>query len=307
MKVGKSLVALSQVLGNAYSVLGRYLVETQLHVIGAGNKVITDYVDESLQAILQNSHIKGAIQVIEKTGAASKSSIVREKCYLYMALVLENWDINALRKHESTIRECIKHGIADAGGKARQQARRCFVAFAPIFPEVADKLLKYCDHRTQKTLRTLVAKSNAGAAGVPKTKRPAAIKTGKRKSSRSSSPSSSAGSSPRGTTPQRAAGNMPEKLGSQVLGGSSLYEVNEGSSGSGSSSSASPKKSTGYNYESISPRFHGVQVDQNDLIAGGVSQSPTHAGDLGATGDEEATFLIGDRVWVEADEGQSLC
>lgn len=288
-------------------------------MIGAGNKVITDYVDESLQAILQNSHIKGAIQVIEKTGAASKSSIVREKSYLYMALVLENWDINALRKHEATIRECIKHGIADAGGKARQQARRCFVAFAPIFPEVADKLLKYCDHRTQKTLRALVAKSNAGAGGaaaaggVSKAKRPAAIKTGKRKTttSRSSSPSSSAGSSPRGVSPQRAAaGNVPEKLGSQALGGSSLYEVNDAASGSGSSggsSSSSPKKSTGYNYESISPRFHGVQVDQNDLIANGVSHSPSRAGGLGAAGEEEAeeTFAVGDRVWVEADEGAS--
>ncbi len=63
MQAGKSLAVLAQALGNSYSVLGRYLVETQLLVIGAGNKVITDYVDESLQAILQNSHIKGAIQV----------------------------------------------------------------------------------------------------------------------------------------------------------------------------------------------------------------------------------------------------
>lgn len=54
---------MSKTFGNSYSVIGRYLVETQLNMIGGGNKVIADYIDESMQTIFQSSHIKGAIQV----------------------------------------------------------------------------------------------------------------------------------------------------------------------------------------------------------------------------------------------------
>jgi hypothetical protein len=62
-QAGKALAAFAQTLGNSYSLLGRNLLETQLGAIGAGNKVIADYIDESLQIIFQNAHIQGAIQV----------------------------------------------------------------------------------------------------------------------------------------------------------------------------------------------------------------------------------------------------
>lgn len=160
--------------------------------------------------------------------------------------MLENWDLTAIKKHESSIRECIKRGISDASAQARKQARRSFAAFAPIFPEVAEKLLLYCDHRTQKTLRAIMG-------GKPAASRPAKVKKERRSRppSISSSPSSSEGSSPHGS-PRIGAIHIP----------SEADEHSKKGSGGGGASGSTRKK-----YMSISPKFHGVQIDQDDLVA----------------------------------------
>ena len=172
-------------------------------------------------------------QVTDRMCQNSKSAIVREKCGLYLALMLESWDINALRKHEPIILKFIKRGITDASGQARLQARRCFAAFAPIFPQGAENILKICDQRTAKALRALLGDEELPppSTGKPKSKvkHKCSLSTQSAKSSKSPSPTNRGASAP--TSPQAKTGAKASS------------------------------------YEHISPKFHGVEMDQDDLVA----------------------------------------
>lgn len=170
---------------------------------------------------------------------------MREKSFLYLAIILENWDITSLRKYESAIKDSIKHGISDAAVNARSQARRCFAAFAPIFPEQASHMLKHFDHRTQKTLRALLKpgdllllSSKGKSTKHSKIRRPQrTIQT-----SNNSSNASSANASPK--TSPTAEGQ---------------YE----STDAHQNSTQRPRSAT--LYEHISPKFHGIEMGQDDL------------------------------------------
>ena len=74
-----------------------FLLPTLLDVVGAANKVIFQYVNESIKVVLRHTHIKNGIATIINVFKTSKSHGVRESCLEYLAIILSCWDTFVLK------------------------------------------------------------------------------------------------------------------------------------------------------------------------------------------------------------------
>ena len=148
------VVLMAEILGDSLGPLADRIMPTIVEVLGCGNKVITGYIDDAAQRLLQNCRFRGGITTCAESCRTCRSKDVRECCIEYLSLVLMHWGLSNshLHKHCSAIEGAIKACIEDASPNARATARHCFWQFREHWPDRADRLMKRLDYRTQKLL-----------------------------------------------------------------------------------------------------------------------------------------------------------
>jgi len=132
--------------------LAKKLFPVLLDVIGCGNKVISGYVNEACEILVEHTHIKTGIPKLCTSIRTSRSKLLRERCASYLLVALNTWDKSEIERFERHIVSALKTGMADASAETRAKTRDCFHAYASKFEESASSLVKYLDSRTQRLL-----------------------------------------------------------------------------------------------------------------------------------------------------------
>lgn len=133
-----TLALMAECLGDGFRPLGYMLLPAMIDVTASGNKVISGYVHEAVKAILSHSHVKNGVPIVLEH-ARSKNGTVRDACFEYLRIILENFDTSRVEPHGKAILEAVRCGVADSSEQSRSLSRQCFPFLLAHFPTATEK------------------------------------------------------------------------------------------------------------------------------------------------------------------------
>ncbi|XP_053468366.1 CLIP-associating protein 2 isoform X11 [Ictalurus furcatus] len=160
---------LSTVLGNRFDHGAEAIVPVLFNLIPNCAKVMATSGTAAIRIIIRHTHVPRLIPLI--TGnCTSKSVAVRRRCYVFLDLLLQEWQTHSLEKHTAVLVDSIKKGIRDADSEARVEARKAYWGLRSHFPMEAESLYNSLESSYQKTLQSCL-KSSGSVASLPQSDR----------------------------------------------------------------------------------------------------------------------------------------
>ncbi|XP_068165253.1 CLIP-associating protein 1-B-like isoform X2 [Antennarius striatus] len=143
---------LSLVLGGRFDHTAEATVPTLLSLVPNSAKVVATSGVAAIRLILRHTHFPRLIPVI-CSSCSSKAVALRRRCFEFLELVLQEWQMSSLERHAARLMETIKKGVYDADAEARAVARRCFWSFHGHFRQEAELLFQSLEASYQKVLQ----------------------------------------------------------------------------------------------------------------------------------------------------------
>ncbi|XP_053531131.1 CLIP-associating protein 2 isoform X9 [Ictalurus punctatus] len=160
---------LSTVLGNRFDHGAEAIVPVLFNLIPNCAKVMATSGTAAIRIIIRHTHVPRLIPLI--TGnCTSKAVAVRRRCYVFLDLLLQEWQTHSLEKHTAVLVDSIKKGIRDADSEARVEARKAYWGLRSHFPVEAESLYNSLESSYQKTLQSCL-KSSGSVASLPQSDR----------------------------------------------------------------------------------------------------------------------------------------
>ncbi|XP_055074843.2 CLIP-associating protein 2 isoform X21 [Misgurnus anguillicaudatus] len=160
---------LSTILGNKFDHGAEAIVPVLFNLIPNCAKVMATSGTAAIRIIIRHTHIPRLIPLIT-SNCTSKSVAVRRRCYEFLDLLLQEWQIHSLERHTAVMVESIRKGIRDADSEARVEARKAYWGLRAHFPGDADSLYNSLEPSYQKTLQSFL-KSSGSVASLPQSDR----------------------------------------------------------------------------------------------------------------------------------------
>ncbi|XP_051948471.1 CLIP-associating protein 2-like isoform X5 [Xyrauchen texanus] len=160
---------LSTILGNKFDHGAEAIVPVLFNLIPNCAKVMATSGTAAIRIIIRHTHVPRLIPLI--TGnCTSKAVAVRRRCYVFLDLLLQEWQTHSLERHVAVLVESIKKGIRDADSEARVEARKAYWGLQAHFPGEAESLYNSLESSYQKTLQSYL-KSSGSVASLPQSDR----------------------------------------------------------------------------------------------------------------------------------------
>uniref|UniRef100_A0A3Q3JZZ7 TOG domain-containing protein n=1 Tax=Monopterus albus TaxID=43700 RepID=A0A3Q3JZZ7_MONAL len=160
---------LSSVLGNKFDHGAEAIVPVLFNLIPNCAKVMATSGVLAIRIIIRHTHVPRLIPLIT-SNCTSKSVAVRRRCYVFLDLLLQEWQTHSLERHTAVLAESIKKGIRDADSEARVEARKTYWGLRNHFPAEADALYNSLEPSYQRTLQSCL-KSSSSVASLPQSDR----------------------------------------------------------------------------------------------------------------------------------------
>ncbi|KAL2080409.1 hypothetical protein ACEWY4_024202 [Coilia grayii] len=187
---------LATLLGNKFDHGAEAIVPVLFNLIPNCAKVMSTSGAAAIRFIIRYTHVPRLIPLIT-SNCTSKSVAVRRRCYVFLDLLLQEWQTHSLERHAAVLVESIKKGIRDADSEARVEARKAYWGLQAHFPAEAESLYSSLESSYQRTLQSCL-KSSGSVASLPQ-------------SDRSSSSSQESLNRPLGSKWSAATGRVPVK------------------------------------------------------------------------------------------------
>lgn len=144
---------LSQILQNRFESFAEIILPDLINLIQSSAKVMSTSGIVACQFIIENTHGPRLLPIIINS-MNSRSKEIRRASSEFLNQLLQAWETECLLKHQSTIGQSIKKGIADADQDARSYSRKAFWSFHAHFSVQAQKLLESLEPKYQKLLQS---------------------------------------------------------------------------------------------------------------------------------------------------------
>uniref|UniRef100_S4RNG2 TOG domain-containing protein n=1 Tax=Petromyzon marinus TaxID=7757 RepID=S4RNG2_PETMA len=141
----------STVLGNRFDHCAETLMPTLFNLVPNSAKVMATSGVAAIRLIIRHTHTARLIPLIT-SNCSSKSVAVRRRCFEFMDLLLQVWQISSLERHVTVLSDTIKKGMHDADADARAEARKAYWGFRSHFPSESDALYAALEPKYQKLL-----------------------------------------------------------------------------------------------------------------------------------------------------------
>ncbi|XP_073677471.1 CLIP-associating protein 2 isoform X10 [Garra rufa] len=160
---------LSTLLGNKFDHGAEAIVPVLFNLIPNCAKVMATSGTAAIRIIIRHTHVPRLIPLIT-SNCTSKSVAVRRRCYEFLDLLLQEWQIHSLERHVAVLVDSIKKGIRDADSEARVEARKAYWGLRAHFPREAESLYNSLEPSYQKTIQSFL-KSSGSVASLPQSDR----------------------------------------------------------------------------------------------------------------------------------------
>ncbi|XP_061432469.1 LOW QUALITY PROTEIN: CLIP-associating protein 1-like [Lethenteron reissneri] len=141
----------STVLGNRFDHCAETLMPTLFNLVPNSAKVMATSGVAAIRLIIRHTHTARLIPLIT-SNCSSKSVAVRRRCFEFMDLLLQVWQISSLERHVTVLSDTIKKGMHDADADSRAEARKAYWGFRTHFPSESDALYAALEPKYQKLL-----------------------------------------------------------------------------------------------------------------------------------------------------------
>ncbi|XP_078475352.1 CLIP-associating protein 1-like [Lampetra planeri] len=141
----------STVLGNRFDHCAETLMPTLFNLVPNSAKVMATSGVAAIRLIIRHTHTARLIPLIT-SNCSSKSVAVRRRCFEFMDLLLQVWQISSLERHVTVLSDTIKKGMHDADADSRAEARKAYWGFRTHFPSESDALYTALEPKYQKLL-----------------------------------------------------------------------------------------------------------------------------------------------------------
>ncbi|XP_048834854.1 CLIP-associating protein 1a isoform X3 [Brienomyrus brachyistius] len=151
---------LSSVLGIRFDHGAETIMPTLLNLVPNSAKVMATSGVAAIRLIIRHTHYPRLIPIMT-SNCTSKSVAVRRRCYEFLDLLLQEWQMHSLERHVAVLTETIKKGIHDADSEARSVARKCYWGFHGHFSREAEHLFQALEASYQKALQSHLKNSDS--------------------------------------------------------------------------------------------------------------------------------------------------
>ncbi|CAN0384460.1 unnamed protein product [Lampetra planeri] len=124
---------------------------TLFNLVPNSAKVMATSGVAAIRLIIRHTHTARLIPLIT-SNCSSKSVAVRRRCFEFMDLLLQVWQISSLERHVTVLSDTIKKGMHDADADSRAEARKAYWGFRTHFPSESDALYTALEPKYQKLL-----------------------------------------------------------------------------------------------------------------------------------------------------------
>uniref|UniRef100_A0A8C4QR33 TOG domain-containing protein n=1 Tax=Eptatretus burgeri TaxID=7764 RepID=A0A8C4QR33_EPTBU len=157
---------LSIVLGSRFDHGAEAIVPTLFNLVPNSAKIMATSGVATIRIIVRHTHGPRLIPILTNN-CTSKSVSVRRRCFEFLDLLLQEWQVQTLEKHVGLLVETIKKGIHDADSEARTEARKCYWGLQGHFPSEAEAIYASLEPSYQKALQSHL-RSSASVGSLPR-------------------------------------------------------------------------------------------------------------------------------------------
>uniref|UniRef100_UPI00358FFD98 CLIP-associating protein 1-like isoform X2 n=2 Tax=Myxine glutinosa TaxID=7769 RepID=UPI00358FFD98 len=156
---------LSCVLGNDFDHCAEVIMPTLFNLVPNSAKIMATSGVAAIRLIIKHTHVVRLIPLIT-SNCTSKSVTVRRKCFEFLDLLLQVWQLPSLERHVAVLLDTLKKGINDPDSETKVEARKAYWSFALHFPLESQTFFSALDCKDQKMLQSQ-QKDSGGLSSLP--------------------------------------------------------------------------------------------------------------------------------------------
>ena len=145
-EICSTITIIANKLEKKFEVLSVILVPALIKLLPVTIKVIADSAHQTIISFLKYANTSIPLFI---EGTNNNHQIIRSRCAEYLNFILKNNNSIDFQIYNVEISLSIKNSLSDSFGQTRSFARKSFVCFKNLFPELAEKLFDELDSSIQ--------------------------------------------------------------------------------------------------------------------------------------------------------------